>query len=255
MKVWRRTIPGLMLILAAAAHAEIPSGYVPPQRTDLPGIVGRDDRVPLDSTAWPWQALGRINQVGGYAHCTGTLVAPDTVLTAAHCVYSAQAGRWLKPDEVIFAAGFRRDVWLDYAKGVSIRRSSDQPPSPAMSQIGHDWAMIRLEHRMAIRPVSIRSLVDGAAGTSTATPHLLTAGYAMDRPYLLSMNDGCRIQGRTEEGRVLITNCDSTKGDSGAPLLLRDGSQYWVVGVFSAATAAHARDAHSFAVDASVFMK
>ena len=222
-----------------------------PSARALPGIVGHDDRVPLDSTAWPWQAVGRVNQAGGRSHCTGTLVAPDTVLTAAHCVYSRLASRWLEPGEIVFVAGFRRDTDAGYGRGKTIRRSPQADPTAVTADsIAHDWALITLETPLPVRPVEVRQLPPAAAGNA---PHLETAGYAQDRPYLLSLDDGCRIRERAFGGKVLVTDCDSTRGDSGAPLLWRDGDTIRLVGVFSAATEAAARSEASFAVDAAVF--
>ncbi len=37
-------------------------------RERLPGILGSDDRVILDTSAWPWAAVGRVNrETGGFA--------------------------------------------------------------------------------------------------------------------------------------------------------------------------------------------
>ncbi|MGI9213143.1 MAG: hypothetical protein ACR2HF_11790, partial [Methylococcaceae bacterium] len=47
------------LILSALFYAS--TGWADPDRLrSLPGIIGKDDRVPQDSTAWPWHSLGRL---------------------------------------------------------------------------------------------------------------------------------------------------------------------------------------------------
>ena len=53
-----------------------------------PGIVGTDDRRAIDQLSAPWAAIGQVN-VTGYRRlrkCTGSLVASNLVITAAHCV-------------------------------------------------------------------------------------------------------------------------------------------------------------------------
>ena len=59
------------------------AGIVRADEAKVVGIEGTDNRTPIETEAWPWTALGRINrEIGG--HCTGALIAPDLVLTAAH---------------------------------------------------------------------------------------------------------------------------------------------------------------------------
>ena len=84
---------------------------------------------------------------------------------------------------------------------------------------------------------------------------LETAGYAQDRPFLLSLDQGCAVKSRLLGDRVLLTDCDSTRGDSGAPLLMKKGRDVWLVGVFSAATAAGAKSPGSYAVHAPAFLE
>ncbi|HYD29918.1 MAG TPA: trypsin-like serine protease, partial [Azospirillaceae bacterium] len=102
-KAWRLAVAamGLLLVMAAPAGAQAPR---------LQGIQGQDDRKPLDSQEWPWSAMGRVNQASRrtLGHCTGTLVAPKVVLTAAHCLYNSALHRPAKPHEVHFLAGYRR---------------------------------------------------------------------------------------------------------------------------------------------------
>lgn len=70
-------------------------------------VFGDDDRVRVANTkSFPFRAIGFIqatNEKGDLGSCSGTLVGPRTVLTAAHCVYSHDGGGWLK--DVLFAPG------------------------------------------------------------------------------------------------------------------------------------------------------
>jgi len=218
-----------------------------PVLSPRPGIIGQDDRKPLDSAAWPWQALGRVNQANG-SHCTGALIAHDAVLTAAHCLMDRRSGGWLEARDVVFVAGYRRDEDLGFARGREIVHPSHSidPRHPALRDIGDDWAVLYLDHPLSVRPIPIHPLLAGEGN------HLMLAGYSQERPHMLSLHDDCGVLERVDGDRVLVTDCDSTHGDSGSPLLEKRGKKIWIVGVASAIVVRGAR-VGSFAVSASAF--
>ncbi len=222
----------LVAFVAMLAFVAAPSGLAA-EKSLLPGIGSEDHRLPVDRTDWPWAAIGRLNRETG-GHCTATLIAPDRVLTAAHCVFNPRTGQALPPSALHFLAGFRRGDFAAHATGRAIVTEAVVPATgpAALAAIASDWALVSITPPLPIRPIPVRTL---ALSGPEAGDALLRAGYSQDRAQMLSVHDGCRIRGRLAEGRVLLTDCDATRGDSGSPLLLRgEGGEISVIGVTSA---------------------
>jgi secreted trypsin-like serine protease len=78
-------LTGVAMVVAAAA---LRGGTHTPQRRI--GIIGG---VPIKNSTLPALAYVRTRWWHRVAQCTGTLVAPNAVLTAAHCVENSRTGR------------------------------------------------------------------------------------------------------------------------------------------------------------------
>jgi hypothetical protein len=96
-----RILPAMMILAALGAEAA---------GADLrPGIIDEDDRTILEDQGPPWDAVGQVG-IGGFrssVQCTGTLIAPDLVVTAAHCVVSPATGKPFPLRDIHFLAGVR----------------------------------------------------------------------------------------------------------------------------------------------------
>ena len=93
-----------------------------------------------------WEAVGLL-KVDSKGFCTGALIEPDLVLTAAHCVMDAATGEYVRPASIEFRAGWRGGRAQSYRLG---RRTIVHPdyvvsPDGSRSRIANDVALIELD--------------------------------------------------------------------------------------------------------------
>ncbi|HLQ18781.1 MAG TPA: trypsin-like serine protease, partial [Tabrizicola sp.] len=62
-----------------------------------------------------WDAVGKL-VLGKHGFCTGALIGPRLVLTAAHCLYDKTTGVQMRPEEIEFQAGFRNGRAVAYRR-------------------------------------------------------------------------------------------------------------------------------------------
>ncbi|MEZ5668205.1 MAG: trypsin-like serine protease [Alphaproteobacteria bacterium] len=197
------------------------------------GVLGADDRTPVDPVDWPWRAIGRLDFASG-SYCTGSLVGPRLVLTAAHCLFAGPDSDALDPI-VEFAIG---------APGGSVIhvRATEALLPPRYDNIrhgliadddGYDYAFIVLEQAVGAFFGTLPVAALAERDLATDAPILTEAGFSIDRPDAVTAHRGCRVLESFADG-VILTDCDITVGDSGAPLLASVDGVLSVVGVISA---------------------
>lgn len=180
----------------------------------------QDALKPLDrlDTAKHWQAVGRLD-MGNSSFCTGTLIASDLVLTAAHCLYDNMAGR-IGDHEIQFRAGWKHGRAAAYR---NVRRSVLHPDyvysgREKVENLHLDLALLQLD-----RPIRHPNILPFATTTTPMTGLPLTGvSYAKDRAETASIENNCRIL--AHEGGIYVTSCSVDFGASGAPLFtMKDG--------------------------------
>lgn len=185
-------------------------------------------QMAAENDARVWRAVGRLD-ASGSGFCTGTLIAPDLVLTAAHCVYSKRSGVLLEPDDLTFKAGLRNGRIAAAREVAQIEAHPNyDPKSPLTAQnIRHDVALLRL----AV-PIPTNQLDPFIVQDSTVSGGAVSiVSYGLNREDSPSRQDVCQVKQIQQE--IVFMDCNVTFGSSGAPVFSHKNGRGQIVSVIS----------------------
>lgn len=211
----------IALLFLVAAGACLPAAALDLQRR----------RMLTAAEQVPWRAVGRVNieiRSSAVAMCTGTLIAEDLVLTAAHCVVSPLTGLPQAPGNVHFVAGWRMGSWVAHSKAakIAVHPRYQGGKTSVLANVPFDLALIRLA-----TPIP-RAKAQFFPVAPARNDRLILVSYRKDRKYALTRQDGCTIS--KIKGAVLTLGCEVTFGASGSPLFQQIDGETRVVAVLSA---------------------
>lgn len=204
------------------------------------------DAIDVDADVFPWSSVGKIYN-SARSSCTGSVIAPDKVLTAAHCLFNRATSRFLQPDALHFLLGYKGGEYRSHARVASYVLGPNYTPNDDSKSILADWAILMLTDPLSkgTTPFTL------AESRSVVGDRIMVGGFSQRYPFKMTADTDCAVRSVLPTG-LIVHDCAVMHGVSGAPLLVGSGQDVKVAGVH-VATGGPAGSIAAFAVPVSSF--
>ncbi|XP_020612540.1 MAM and LDL-receptor class A domain-containing protein 1-like [Orbicella faveolata] len=193
---------------------------------------------------WPWQV--QLRTTSGFVYCGGSLIYPQWVLTATHCVKGDP------PSSVVIRAGEYNSASVDGTEqDIKVVKVITHPLYHNPVQYSNDIALLKLEKPATLNryvnlvclPHSVPEPTDGTKcwitgwgrlASGGATPNILQQAQVpivnrtrCDKAYPGKIHDSMICAGLDQGG------IDTCQGDSGGPMVCETGGKFYLQGATS----------------------
>jgi protease YdgD len=171
------------------------------------------DPIEVDANEFPWSSVGKIYN-SARSSCTGSVIGPDKVLTAAHCLFNRATGRFVQPGSVHFLLGYRGGEYRAHARVAGYLIGANYKPEEASKSVPADWAILTLTTPVA----NVATPLPLAKKPSAVDERIMVGGFSRMHPFKMTADTDCRVRGMLPTG-LMVHDCAVMHGVSGAPLL------------------------------------
>ncbi len=189
---------------------------------------GALNRIDDWAEARGWEGVGLL-MVSNQSTCTGALIAPDMVLTAAHCLYDRR-GSLVAPHLINFRAAWRdgQAIATRVGKHALVHPDYVRRDHPTGEEIYRDLALLQLD-----QPIPAQTAAPFGTGRMPGPGQAVSlVSYGAGRNDAASLERACTLL--DARGGVAAFNCSAVPGSSGSPVFGEIGGQPVIVSVVSA---------------------
>jgi len=174
-----------------------------------------------------WLGYGAGPKAGTPA-CSGVLIAPQIVLTAAHCVIDPKTGAARNLATMTFAPGMRGGHGVTSRHGTAAYVLPMLPPGAGLDETAN-IAAVWLDSPV---PADLALPMDIAPNAVEPGQDLVTIGYPRTDPENPVRQEGCRIA--EEVPPVIGLTCGAVSGFSGGAVMVHAGDKWQLAAIMVA---------------------
>ncbi|MFP7487274.1 trypsin-like serine protease [Priestia filamentosa] len=187
-------------------------------------VVGNDDRTLVkNSSLSPYSSIALL--FSSQSVCTGSLIAEDKILTAAHCVYDKSTSSYFKETSVY--PGMNNDE-MPFGGSDSVEYYVPQSYIDS-GKAKYDYAVVKVAEPIG-KEAGVLKVKEAEQKNNKAPIKII--GYPFDKYMETSKMSQFEMSGNIvdEDTNAVYYDIDTTEGQSGAPIL---NSENKIIGVHS----------------------